>query len=90
MRKFKEFLEAREDSEEKSNYLYKIIRLAWRDHHHQTIDFLKKLSKVNPELQSELEKIIDLKIDGPLTNHKSRDSEVVMPPSSDMYTSSDF
>lgn len=92
MKSFKEYFRIREenlptlgDEDNKSNKLFKIIRLAWKGHRGETLSFLRGLAKIDTgiaealeEMKSSAEDEID---DSPVK--KKKDQDVLVPPISD-------
>lgn len=87
MKSFKEYSKLRESQEIEISetgdmpILFKLIRLAWRNHNAETRDFLRSLSGVNSEIASEFQRIEGGGAEKP--KHKPEDADEVVPSAAD-------
>lgn len=94
MKTFKDYVQIREhddiptllgNDDTKSGKLFKIIRIAWKSHQQDTLAFIRKLSKLDPEIANEYESLMsasDVDIDTTPIK-KKRDSDVLSPAMAD-------
>lgn len=94
MKSFKDYVQIKEDEEvptllgnddTKAGRLFKMIRLAWKSHRGDTLAFIRKLAKLDPEIAAEYESLVsssDVDVDdGPVK--KKRDADILQPAMAD-------